>query len=109
MPLSLSIASTVSRLTGGTAMVLPIRSFGVRIGRVARLTTPIGFFWYCAPMITSGAFCVVIALTTVSTVDSATSAFFDSTDASGTTSGPPGRYFSSRPSSLYQPFSIAMK
>ena len=38
-------------LTGGTAMVLPTISAGVVIGAFFRLTMPIGFFWYCAPMI----------------------------------------------------------
>ena len=94
------MASTVSRLTGGTAMVLPTRSAGVFSGLEARLTMPTGFFWYCAPMITNGAFCSVMALIAVSTVVSATSAFFDSRLLSGITSGPPDRYFSSSPSAL---------
>ena len=44
MPFIASKASTLMVLTGGTAMVLPTMSAGVRIGFLARLTMPIGFF-----------------------------------------------------------------
>jgi len=43
-------------------MVLPTKSAGVFSGLDARLTMPTGFFWYCAPMMTSGAFWSVMAL-----------------------------------------------
>jgi hypothetical protein len=39
-----SIACTEIVFTGGTARVLPIRSFGSRIGFSSSETTPIGFF-----------------------------------------------------------------
>ncbi len=43
-PEILSMASTETTLTGGTASVLPTRSCGVLIGLEASETMPIGFF-----------------------------------------------------------------
>lgn len=84
-----SIASTEITLTGGTASVLPMRSCGVLIGFFASDTIPIGFFWYCAPMILKGAPCSVMALMVVSGVVSARSARPATSVDSGITSGRP--------------------
>ena len=61
------------------------------IGLEASETMPIGFFWYCVPMILNGAPCVAIASTVVSGVVSVRSALPAIRALSGITSGPPER------------------
>ena len=61
------------------------------IGLVASETMPIGFFWYCAPMILNLAPWSTIAFTVVSGVVSVRSALPAIIELSGITSGPPDR------------------